>query len=75
MGRGGGSLRRRFRFPGFGATLSTMDFNALLEPVIQFFSTGIGEIIANIAKVFYAVLFPANADAASTIVDAATNAQ
>ncbi|PFG27752.1 hypothetical protein [Corynebacterium renale] len=52
-----------------------MDFNALLEPVIQFFSTGIGEIIANIAKVFYAVLFPANADAASTIVDAATNAQ
>ncbi|WP_168707206.1 hypothetical protein [Corynebacterium endometrii] len=43
-----------------------MDLNALLAPVIDFFSDGIGAVIAQIAEVVYSILFPANADAATT---------
>lgn len=42
-----------------------MDFNAIINPVLEFFSEGIGEVIANILKALYAVLYPANSDAAT----------
>ncbi|APT93455.1 hypothetical protein CPHO_11755 [Corynebacterium phocae] len=42
-----------------------MDFNAFLEPVIAFFSDGIGAVLANIARLFYELLYPANAEAPS----------
>ncbi|MDY5785021.1 MULTISPECIES: hypothetical protein [unclassified Corynebacterium] len=44
-----------------------MDLAAILEPMITFFSEGIGAIIADIARAIYAVLYPANADAARPI--------
>lgn len=43
-----------------------MDFDFLLAPVIEFFSNGIGAVIAQIAEFLYSVFFPANADAATT---------
>ncbi|CQD14533.1 hypothetical protein ACL1HS_11000 [Corynebacterium striatum] len=43
-----------------------MDFDSLLAPVIEFFSTGIGAVIAKVAEFIYSVLFPANAGAATT---------
>lgn len=43
-----------------------MDFNALLEPIVAFFSDGIGAVIARIGEFFYNVFFPANAEAAHT---------
>lgn len=46
--------------------LLDMDFNALLEPIVAFFSDGIGAVIAQIGEFFYNVLFPANAEAAHT---------
>lgn len=43
-----------------------MDFNALLEPFVAFFSDGIGAVIARIGEFFYSVFFPANSEAAHT---------
>ncbi|KXU17281.1 MULTISPECIES: hypothetical protein [Corynebacterium] len=43
-----------------------MDFDSLLAPVIEFFSNGIGAVIAQIAEFLYSVFFPANAGAATT---------
>ncbi|AKK07267.1 hypothetical protein CMUST_14875 [Corynebacterium mustelae] len=43
-----------------------MNLDAVLEPILKFFSDGIGAIIANIAKAIYHFLYPANADAATT---------
>lgn len=45
---------------------SFMNLDAVLEPILKFFSDGIGAIIANIAKAIYHFLYPANADAATT---------
>ena len=50
----------------FWTILSPMDFNSILAPVIDFFSNGIGAVIRDIAVTLYNVLFPANADAATT---------
>lgn len=50
-----------------------MDFNAIITPILEFFSTGVGKVIADILKALYNVFFPANAPAAS--VDAATTTQ
>ena len=38
-----------------------MDFNAIIEPAIKFFSTGIGAMIAEFARAIYNALYPANA--------------
>ncbi|MGZ7497608.1 hypothetical protein ACXM2N_11130 [Corynebacterium sp. ZY180755] len=46
----------------------SMDFNAILAPAVEFFSNGIGAVIADFFKMLYAVLFPANAEAATTAV-------
>lgn len=46
--------------------LCPMDFNSILAPVIDFFSNGIGAVIRDIAVAAYNILFPANADAATT---------
>ncbi|MDY3127018.1 MAG: hypothetical protein SOW59_02645 [Corynebacterium sp.] len=43
-----------------------MDFNALLEPAIQFSSDGIGAALLPVAEGLYAIFFPANAEAATT---------
>ena len=50
----------------FWTILFPMDFNSILAPVIDFFSNGIGAVIRDIAVTLYNVLFPANADAATT---------
>lgn len=44
-----------------------MDLNALLEPVVTFFSEGIGAVIRDIATFIYELLYPANAEAAHII--------
>ncbi|SDS76492.1 hypothetical protein [Corynebacterium timonense] len=44
-----------------------MDFAALLEPLIRFFSEGIGKVIADVARALYAILYPANAEAAHPV--------
>ncbi|WJY69039.1 hypothetical protein [Corynebacterium auris] len=44
-----------------------MDFAALLEPVIRFFSEGIGKVIADAARFLYAIFYPANAEAAHPV--------
>ena len=49
-----------------------MDFNAIIEPAIKFFSTGIGAMIAEFARAIYNALYPANAGAATTETSAVT---
>ena len=49
-----------------------MDFNAIIEPAIKFFSTGIGAMIADFARAIYNALYPANAGAATTQPSAVT---
>ena len=49
-----------------------MDFNAIIEPAIKFFSTGIGAMIADFARAIYNALYPANAGAATTQTSAVT---
>ncbi|WP_291313874.1 hypothetical protein [Corynebacterium sp. UBA2622] len=44
-----------------------MDFNAILEPVIKFFSEGIGKVIADVLRTVYEFLYPSNAPAAHPI--------
>lgn len=46
-------------------TLLLMDINAILNPILEFFSAGVGAMIADFVKVVYALLYPANAEAAS----------
>ncbi|MCQ9343054.1 hypothetical protein [Corynebacterium kozikiae] len=41
-----------------------MDLNALLQPVVDFFSQGIGAVIARMLQAIFMVLYPANAPAA-----------
>lgn len=41
-----------------------MDFNALLEPAIQFSSEGIGAQLLKAGEFLYMLLFPSNADGA-----------
>lgn len=45
--------------------LAAMDLGALVEPLVAFFSEGIGKTIMDILSVIYQVLFPANAPAAT----------
>ncbi|AIT90135.1 MULTISPECIES: hypothetical protein [Corynebacterium] len=42
-----------------------MDINAILLPVMDFFSQGIGRVIANILQAIYSFFYPANAPAAT----------
>lgn len=44
-----------------------MNFDEILAPVIDFFSDGIGAVIAGIAEFLYELLFPSNADPAAPI--------
>ncbi|WP_169816480.1 hypothetical protein [Corynebacterium crudilactis] len=41
-----------------------MDFNAIINPIIEFFSTDLGAIFAQVGRVLFDLLFPANTDAA-----------
>ncbi|MCF4007398.1 hypothetical protein L1O03_09475 [Corynebacterium uropygiale] len=45
-----------------------MDLDALLAPVIEFFSHGIGAQIAQIFWQVFSFLYPANAEAAGPVV-------
>lgn len=45
-------------------TVFLMDLNSLLEPVIAFFSDGIGAVIRDVLVALYEILYPANAEAA-----------
>lgn len=49
-----------------------MDFNAIIEPAMKFFSTGFGALIADFVKALYYTLYPANAGAATTETSAVT---
>ncbi|WP_169747267.1 hypothetical protein [Corynebacterium epidermidicanis] len=42
-----------------------MDINSLMAPLVEFSSTGIGQILANVMQVIYAILYPSNAPAAA----------
>lgn len=42
-----------------------MDLGALVEPLVAFFSQGIGKQVLDFLSVIYEVLFPANAPAAT----------
>ncbi|MFH0411415.1 hypothetical protein ACG98H_06150 [Corynebacterium sp. L4756] len=42
-----------------------MDFNALLEPAIQFSSEGIGAQLLKAGEFLYMLLFPSNAEGAT----------
>ncbi|MDK8496564.1 hypothetical protein [Corynebacterium marquesiae] len=42
-----------------------MDFNSLIEPVVAFFSEGIGAVIRNVLEFVYTVMFPSNSEAAT----------
>ncbi|MEJ5928820.1 hypothetical protein WG915_09385 [Corynebacterium sp. H128] len=44
-----------------------MDINSLMAQAVEFFSHGIGEIIANVMRVFYQVMYPSNAGAAHPV--------
>lgn len=43
----------------------SMDFNSLIEPVVAFFSEGIGAVIRNVLEFVYTVMFPSNSEAAT----------
>ncbi|AGN20474.1 hypothetical protein YH66_14770 [[Brevibacterium] flavum] len=49
---------------GFCTTLLDMDFNAIINPIIEFFSTDLGAVIAQISRTLFDLLFPSNTDAA-----------
>jgi len=44
-----------------------MDLGAIVEPLIAFFSDGIGKVIADALRLIYNILYPANAPAATPI--------
>lgn len=44
-----------------------MDFNAILGQAAAFSSEGIGKIIFDVLQSLYALLYPANADAAHPV--------
>ncbi|MGD7003503.1 hypothetical protein [Corynebacterium halotolerans] len=44
-----------------------MNFDEILAPVIEFFSDGIGAVIASIGEVLYNLSYPSNADPASPV--------
>ena len=44
-----------------------MDIGAMLDPILQFFSEGIGKGIADLFRFLYEAFFPANADAAEKV--------
>ncbi|WP_165603583.1 hypothetical protein [Corynebacterium sp. Marseille-P4321] len=44
-----------------------MDLAALIEPILAFFSQGIGKAIADALTFLYHLLFPANAPAATPV--------
>lgn len=48
--------------------LFLMNLDDLIGPAIEFFSHGIGAILADVAKFIYALLYPANAEAATPVV-------
>ncbi|MFP7366570.1 hypothetical protein SFC07_12480 [Corynebacterium callunae] len=49
-----------------------MDFNLLINPIIEFFATDLGAIFAQIGRALFDFLFPANADAPGVVAEAAT---
>ena len=48
--------------------LSAMDLTGLLEPVLAFFSEGVGKAIFDALTFVYKLLYPANAEAAKPVV-------
>ncbi|GAA4794948.1 hypothetical protein GCM10025785_16390 [Corynebacterium canis] len=57
---GSGACRRR-------TNLSTMDMNALLAPVFEFFNNGIGKLSADLLFALYAAFSPDTAEAAHIV--------
>ena len=47
--------------------LARMDLGALVEPLMGFFSQGIGKAIADALTLIYNLLYPANAPAATPV--------
>lgn len=45
-----------------------MNFDEILAPIFEFFSEGIGAVIASFGEVLYMLSSPSNADAASPVV-------
>ena len=43
----------------------SMDFNSLIEPVVAFFSEGIGAVFRTVLEFVYTVMFPSNSEAAT----------
>lgn len=44
-----------------------MDLGTLIEPILAFFSQGVGKAIADALKFLYQLLYPANAPAATPV--------
>ncbi|QMV84119.1 hypothetical protein HW450_06920 [Corynebacterium hindlerae] len=44
-----------------------MDINSIMGPIVDFFTHGIGQIIANVMRVIYSIFYPSNAEAAHPI--------
>ncbi len=44
-----------------------MDLGAMVEPLVGFFSQGIGKAIMEFLNVIYQILYPANAPAATPV--------
>lgn len=47
--------------------LSFMDFDALLNQATNFSSEGIGSILADLGRILYNLLYPANSDPATPV--------
>lgn len=54
-------------FPRRCTNLFIMNFEEILAPVIEFFSDGIGAIIASFGEILYNLSYPSNADPATPI--------
>ncbi|WP_293952098.1 hypothetical protein [uncultured Corynebacterium sp.] len=42
-----------------------MDFNVIINPIIEFLNTGTGQLSSEVGRVIFDLLYPANADAPS----------
>lgn len=56
MGSGGEAF-------AFCTTLCDMDFNVIINPILEFLATDLGMLSADIGRVIFDLLYPANADA------------
>ena len=45
-----------------------MDLNAILTPIVEFFSTDLGQVIGQFLTAVYEFLYPANSEAPHEVV-------